>query len=191
VSLDQELQPVVPEEKQQKNSPEYPSEYDPAEKPAANTPAPSPTQVAEASASTPLSGALSSLDDSRSSPNTLINQSEASKNIAPARSTPKTEPAPPEKPGGSGSGSTGGGLEPSPNGAWAVQIGAFANQENALNLAAKLKEAGFAPQVRAANTSSGQLMHKVWIGYFQSREDAASYARQNRRALGEGIPVHR
>jgi cell division septation protein DedD len=81
--------------------------------------------------------------------------------------------------------------EPGASGRWAVQIGAFGSEENAQALMQQLRQAGFSPQLRADSAASGAIIHRVWIGYFGSREDAQRYARAHERDLGEGFPVQR
>jgi hypothetical protein len=57
---------------------------------------------------------------------------------------------------------------------------------------AKLRSAGISTLVRTGNKADGQLVYRVCVGYFASRDDAVTYARENRKALGtEGIAVHR
>lgn len=82
-------------------------------------------------------------------------------------------------------------VTPQENGLWAVQVGAFGQEENAAALVAKLKQLGHPAKLRAASTSSGDIVFRVWIGYFANRSDAATYARQNRAEIGDGNPVHR
>jgi DedD protein len=82
-------------------------------------------------------------------------------------------------------------IEPQANGAWAVQVGAYGNEANAEKAAAQLREQGISTQVRAASTSTGEMIYRVWIVWFGSREQAVAYARQERHRIGEGHPVHR
>ena len=51
----------------------------------------------------------------------------------------------------------------SATGMWAVQLGSFANQQNAEKLAADLRKQGFAAFLSQLSTASGQL-HRVRIG---------------------------
>jgi len=98
----------------------------------------------------------------------------------PPRQAADPDPTPPPPP-----------IEPQTQGSWAIQLGAFGSEQNAEKLIGQLSEAGFEPRLRTANTSSGQLLFKVWIGFFATREDAAAYAQQHRRQLGDAMPVHR
>jgi len=82
-------------------------------------------------------------------------------------------------------------LQPMDRGGWAIQLGAFGSEENAAKLINKLQQKGYITRLHTANTSSGGFLHKVWIGYFKTREDAVKYARQHRKQIGEAIPVHR
>lgn len=103
---------------------------------------------------------------------------------APRKTTPpptrRQEPtAPPEL------------LEPQASGPWAVQLGAYKTRENAEKVVTRLAEAGIKAHVRAANTSGGEMIHRVWVGWFKSRTDAQTFARQRKSALGDAYPVHR
>lgn len=82
-------------------------------------------------------------------------------------------------------------LQPRPTGGWAVQVGAYGNEANAESVVRQLKTKGIDGQVRAANTSTGDIIYRVWIGWFESREQAMAYARQEKGNLGEAHPVHR
>jgi cell division septation protein DedD len=82
-------------------------------------------------------------------------------------------------------------ITPQENGLWAVQVGAFGQEENAAALIAKLKRLGHPAKLRAAGTSGGEIVYRVWIGYFANRADAAAFAQQNRAEIGDGNPVHR
>ena len=80
---------------------------------------------------------------------------------------------------------------PSARGPWAVQVGAFGQEDNATALITKLTGLGYPAKLRAASTSSGDIVYRVWIGYFATRSVAATYAEQNRAKIGDGNPVHR
>ncbi|MFH1841964.1 MAG: SPOR domain-containing protein [bacterium] len=81
---------------------------------------------------------------------------------------------------------------PAAAGPWIVQVGAFGNVQNAENLQTRLETAGFPTFIRTTSRTDGQLLYRVCIGYFPSRDDAESFARHNRQAMGEeGIPLHR
>jgi len=82
-------------------------------------------------------------------------------------------------------------IVPSDDGPWAVQVGAFGNEDNAHALVARLIGLGYPARMRAASTSGGDIVYRVWIGYFASRNAAASFARQHRDQIGDANPVHR
>jgi len=82
-------------------------------------------------------------------------------------------------------------ITPRPSGSWAVQIGAFQTEDNAKNLVSTMAEKGVTAQVRAAGTSSGAIVYRVWIGWFANRQEALDYGKQERRTIGESYPVHR
>jgi cell division septation protein DedD len=82
-------------------------------------------------------------------------------------------------------------IEPTASGGWAIQVGAFSKEENAQRNINDLKSKGYPALMHAASTSGGEILYKVWIGYFKNREEAAIYGRDHRRQLGESIPVHR
>lgn len=84
-----------------------------------------------------------------------------------------------------------GAIRPRQTGSWAVQVGAYGNEANADNLATRLAGQGIAAQVRAASTPSGDLIYRVWIGWFESRDQAKAYAEQEKSLIGEAHPVHR
>jgi len=73
----------------------------------------------------------------------------------------------------------------SPTGMWAVQLGSFADKQNAENLAAELRKQDFAAFLSQISTSSGQLHHRVRIGPQKGREAAAAMAA---RLLEAGHP---
>jgi cell division septation protein DedD len=82
-------------------------------------------------------------------------------------------------------------VKPRATGPWAVQVGAFQSEANADGLVTQLADKGVDAQVRAAGTSSGDLVYRVWVGWFPSRSEAAAFARQERARIGEAYPVHR
>jgi len=82
-------------------------------------------------------------------------------------------------------------LEPQSTGPYAVQVGAFGLAENADQEAARLKALGWDTRVRAGNNSKGDMVFRVWIGYFSSRTQAQTFIDQNSRHLAGAIPVHR
>lgn len=82
-------------------------------------------------------------------------------------------------------------IEPRATGPWALQVGAFQAEENADGLVQTLASRGYEAQVRAAGTSSGAIVYRVWVGWFATRQQAASYAAQEGGPLGEAFPQHR
>ena len=147
--------------------------------------------VPEQTQSTPASGAKtgSSTNGDTAAQTSAKTASPAPREESPAKTTPQTprsahtkpaqqEPVVPP-------------LQPTVQGGWAIQLGAFGEEENAARLITKLEQQGYPTSMQTANTSSGEFLFKVWIGYFKTREDAATYARQHRRQIGEAIPVHR
>lgn len=82
-------------------------------------------------------------------------------------------------------------IEPAPSGPWAVQLGAYQTRANADKVVADLAVKGIDAHVRAANTSSGEMIHRVWIGWFTTRNDAQGFARQEKDRIGDAYPVHR
>jgi cell division septation protein DedD len=103
---------------------------------------------------------------------------------APPKPAPKkTEPAQPvEKPEP---------ITPKPRGPWAVQLGAFKTEANAERSVQSLADKGVQAHVRTASTSSGDLIYRVWVGWFDSRAEALAYAKQEKRRIGDAYPVHR
>lgn len=94
--------------------------------------------------------------------------------------TPPATPAPTPAP-----------ITPGPTGGWAVQVGAYGTEQNADKVASDLRADGIEAHVRAASTSTGEMVYRVWIGWFASRDQALAYARQERARLGDAHPVHR
>jgi cell division septation protein DedD len=82
-------------------------------------------------------------------------------------------------------------IVPSARGPGAVQVGDLGQEKNATALITKLTGLGYPARLRAANTSSGDIVYRVWIGYFATRSVAAAFAEQNRAKIGDGNPVHR
>ncbi len=82
-------------------------------------------------------------------------------------------------------------VAPRPTGPWAVQIGAFGKEANAQALVGDLAGKGVTAHTRAASTSSGDMVYRVWIGWFASREDATLFAKQQKKIIGDAYPVHR
>jgi DedD protein len=73
----------------------------------------------------------------------------------------------------------------SATGMWAVQLGSFANQQNAEILAADLRKQGFAAFLSQLSTASGQL-HRVRIGPQKDREAAEAMAARLQKAGHKG-----
>ncbi len=73
----------------------------------------------------------------------------------------------------------------SATGMWAVQLGSFANQQNAEKLAADLRKQGFAAFLSQLSTPSGQL-HRVRIGPQKDREAAEAMAARLQKAGHKG-----
>ena len=82
-------------------------------------------------------------------------------------------------------------IAPQPQGPYLVQAGSFGDTENAQKEADRLQKAGWAAAVRVGNTAGGDLVYRVQIGYFATREDAQTFIDQNRRKLPGAIPAHR
>lgn len=109
---------------------------------------------------------------------------------APPAPEPDPEPAPksatrpekkPEPPA----------IQPRASGPWALQVGAFQDEANADGMVQSLAARDVDAHVRAAGTSSGDIVYRVWVGWFPSRDEATAYAAQERQRLGEAFPVHR
>lgn len=140
----------------------------PVETPSDGTDAPrEPVVVADTAAT---------LDQS-SSP-TPREQAPARVTTKPARETRPT-PTPPAR------------ITPADSGRWAVQIGAFQTHANAKKVVDELAAKGFVAQIRAANNSDGDMIHRVWIGWFASREQAQRFAQQEKTRIGDTFPVAR
>ncbi len=75
--------------------------------------------------------------------------------------------------------------------AWAVQVGAFSSQDNAIALRERLREQGLPAYVDRVR-DSGRPMHRVRLGPVASRDEAATLAAQaQERADLEGIVISR
>ncbi len=82
-------------------------------------------------------------------------------------------------------------VQPTANGAYALQVESFEAELGAQTLRDDLTAKGYPVHVRAASTATGAIVYRVWVGYFRSREDAAAYAVAHREALAGAVPVHR
>lgn len=75
--------------------------------------------------------------------------------------------------------------------AWAVQVGAFGQQDNAMGLRDRLRAADFPAYVDRVPGDNG-VLHRVRLGPVGSRDEAASLARRAREQADlEGIIVSR
>ncbi|HOX25538.1 MAG TPA: SPOR domain-containing protein [Candidatus Krumholzibacteria bacterium] len=82
-------------------------------------------------------------------------------------------------------------IKPRETGPWAVQIDAFEVEANADKKVTDLAAKGVTAHVRAISTASGGMIYRVWIGWFDSRQEAIAYAEQAKGQIGEAYPVHR
>ena len=117
---------------------------------------------------------------------------------APEQQTAAPSTAPPERVSQAGAASTPPPavmeklrITPRPSGAWAVQIGAYQTEANAEKRVAAIAGDNVTAHVRAAGTSSGAIVYRVWIAWFASRKDALEYGKQEHKIIGESYPVHR
>ncbi len=98
--------------------------------------------------------------------------------------TPEPEPtAPPAEPAPI--------PQPTASGAYALQVASFETEVGAQTLRDDLSARGYPVHVRAASTATGAIVYRVWVGYFQNREDAATYGAAHPEALSGATPVHR
>lgn len=82
-------------------------------------------------------------------------------------------------------------IVPVANGPYVVQVGSFGEAANADKEAKRLQDLGWDARVKMGNTSSGEIIQRVHIGYFKSRADAETFIRQNRKQMSGAIAVHR
>jgi DedD protein len=101
----------------------------------------------------------------------------------PAEATPAPEPVAEEPP--TDEEEQGEPAATSSTGMWAVQLGSFANQENAEALAAKLRTQGHAAFLSQVMTSDGQR-HRVRIGPQKDRAAAEAVAASLKKAGHNG-----
>ncbi|PID79258.1 hypothetical protein CSA17_03620 [bacterium DOLJORAL78_65_58] len=82
-------------------------------------------------------------------------------------------------------------IQPRSEGRWAVQVGGFGKADNADKEAERLKELDWQAVVIAGSNNQGQMVYRVWIGYFQSRDEARLFLKQNQKSLPDAFVVHR
>ena len=76
-------------------------------------------------------------------------------------------------------------------GPYMAQIGSFGDAANADKEAQRLVALGWDARVKMGNTSNGDIIYRVRIGYFKSRSETETFIRENRRSLKGAIAVHR
>lgn len=74
-------------------------------------------------------------------------------------------------------------VPPAATGAWVVQLGSFASEDNAKGLLAKLRKAGFAGFIAPLRTASKQSF-RVWVGPTHERTDAERLHTRVHQQLG-------
>jgi len=82
-------------------------------------------------------------------------------------------------------------IRPHQSGPYVVQVGSFGSVENADKEASRVKKSGWDALVKVGNTSDGTIIYRVRIGYFKSRTEAETFIRENRKAVGGAIAIHR
>lgn len=82
-------------------------------------------------------------------------------------------------------------ITPLEHGPYAVQVGSFGSADNADREVTRLKALGWQPLVRAGNNSSGDMVFRVWIAWFSTRQQAQQFIAQNTKDVPGAIPVHR
>jgi cell division septation protein DedD len=82
-------------------------------------------------------------------------------------------------------------VQPTPDGAYALQVGSFESELGAQSLRDDLLARGYPVHIRAASTGTGAIVYRVWVGYFPNREAAAAYAGAHQESLAGSTPVHR
>jgi len=125
----------------------------------------------------PVQASNSARPNTQTAATTPTPQSPAQRKEAEAKPQPERATATPVQAAGSATGM------------WAVQLGSFANQQNAEKLAADLRKQGFAAFLSQLSTSSGQL-HRVRIGPQKDRESAEAMAARLQKAghTGQVLP---
>ena len=106
------------------------------------------------------------------------------KQVTTSKTTTKTATTKPTKPARQL-------IKPAPRGPYMVQTGSFGDPENADKEASRLKKLGIDARVKMGNTSDGNIIYRIRIGYFKSRTEADAYIRQNRKNMPNAIPAHR
>ncbi len=82
-------------------------------------------------------------------------------------------------------------ITPRSDGPYALQLGSFSSEANALSLRDRFTTLGYPMHVRAASTSDGAIVYRVWVGFFASRQQAQLYATSHSPELADAIAVHR
>ena len=82
-------------------------------------------------------------------------------------------------------------LEPAAQGPYLVQAGSFGDTENAQKEADRLQKLGWPAAVKVGSRPGGNVVYRVQIGYFATREDAQAFIDQNHAKLPAAIPAHR
>jgi cell division septation protein DedD len=82
-------------------------------------------------------------------------------------------------------------ITPTNDGPYALQLGSFSGEANAQKVRDQYLRLGYPVHVRAASTSDGAIVYRVWVGFFASRQEAQSYARAHAPELADAIAVHR
>ena len=113
-----------------------------------------------------------------------VEEAPVQEETAPAPGPARTQTAPPEAPPEER-------VEPADRGGWVVQVGSFGSPENADREAARLREAGWDARVKVGNTADGNMIYRVRIGSFATRDLAQTFARQNSDQIPGAIAVHR
>jgi DedD protein len=67
---------------------------------------------------------------------------------------------------------------------WVVRIGLFSRPENVTKIMKVLRDKGFKPKSGKVDSSAGVLT-RVWVGPFQSKQEAAKVRRRIRKQTGE------
>ncbi len=82
-------------------------------------------------------------------------------------------------------------VKPVDNGPYGIQTGAFGDAANAEKEVARLKAKGWTAKLRAGNNSKGDMVYRVWVVYFKTRDNAQTFINQHPRDLAGAITVHR